>query len=109
MLRAHVAPAAVRASKSGGTLIAVRAKPRASRSAILGLVTDPNGAVALDVAIAAPPSTARPTPRSWPSLAGVLGLPKRSVRIARGDGSRHKMVEVDAPTEAVLACLADLV
>lgn len=101
--------AAVRGSKSGGTLIAVRAKPRASRSAVLGLVTDPNGAVALDVAIAAPPVDGAANTEIVTFLAGVLGLPKRSVRIARGDGSRHKMVEVDAPTEAVLACLADLV
>ncbi len=109
MLRAMSLPAAVRTSASGGTLIAVRAKPRASRSAILGLVTDPNGAVALDVAVAAPPVDGAANTEIVAYLAGVLGLPKRAVRIARGDGSRHKMVEVDAPTEAVLARLADLV
>lgn len=99
----------VRDGADGTALVAVRAKPRASRSKVVGLVTEPDGAVALDVAVAAPPVDGAANAEIVAFLAGVLGVPRRAVRVVRGEASRHKVLAVDASPAAVLARLAELV
>ena len=98
---------AVRAAGEGATL-AIRARPRASRSAIVGLVEDGRG-VAVEIALAAPPVDGAANAALLIFLSEVLGLPRKALRVARGEGSRHKLVAIDADRGAVLACLADLV
>ncbi len=93
---------------NGGATLAVRAKPRASRSAVIGVVEDGRG-VALEIALAAPPVDGAANAALVAFLATALGLPRKAVRVTRGAGSRHKLVMIDAEAVAVLACLADLV
>jgi uncharacterized protein len=81
---------AVRPNKDGVRLI-VRAQPRASRSAITGVMDDG----ALKVAVAAPPVDGAANDAIVELLAGVLGVPRRSVSIARGETGRNKQVDVE--------------
>ena len=55
----------------------------------------------LRVRLAAPPVEGKANDRLLAWLAAELGLPRRAVRLLRGDTARRKTVEVDAP----LACL----
>jgi uncharacterized protein len=83
---------AVRPNKDGVRLI-VRAQPRASRSAITGVMDD--GALKVAVAVAAPPVDGAANDAIVELLAGVLGVPRRSVSIARGETGRNKQVDVE--------------
>jgi uncharacterized protein (TIGR00251 family) len=71
----------------------VHAKPRAKKSAILGVANEE-----LDMALAAPPVDGAANDELVRSLSDALGLPKRSVVIVRGESSRHKLVEVSGLT-----------
>jgi uncharacterized protein (TIGR00251 family) len=88
--------------KDGELRFEVRAKPRAKRSAI---GDDASGA--LDVALAAPPVDGAANEELVRVLAKALGVPKRAVRIVKGEGSRHKLVGISglAPDD-LLARLA---
>lgn len=79
---------AVRAIPSGVRLI-VRAQPRASRSALVGMHDD-----ALKVAVAAPPVDGAANEAIVELLSAVFGVPKRAVAIARGESGRNKQVDV---------------
>ncbi len=80
---------AVRATADGVRLI-VRAQPRASRSAISGVMDDG----ALKVAVAAPPVDGAANDAIVELLAAALGVPRRSVSIVRGQTGRNKQVDV---------------
>lgn len=67
----------------------VHAKPRAKKSCVKGVR---EGAV--EVAIAAPPIDGAANEELVRFLAGELGLPKRDVRLLRGESGRTKLVEV---------------
>jgi uncharacterized protein (TIGR00251 family) len=69
----------------------VHAKPRAKRSAILGVRGDPG---ALEIALAAPPVDGAANAELVAVLAAALGVPKSSVRVVRGESSRRKVVGV---------------
>jgi uncharacterized protein len=71
----------------------VHAKPRAKKSAILGVANEE-----LDMALAAPPVDGAANEELVRSLSGALGVPKRSVVIVRGESARHKVVEVSGLT-----------
>jgi uncharacterized protein (TIGR00251 family) len=81
--------------KDGEVRLEVHAKPRARKSAIVG-VRDGR----LEVAIAAPPVDGAANEELVATLARALSVPKSSVRIARGQGGRHKMVAIVGVTEA---------
>jgi uncharacterized protein (TIGR00251 family) len=70
-----------------GTVIPVRAVPRAKRSRILG-----EHAGALRVALAAPPEGGRANRALLEVLAEALGVPIASLEIKRGLASRNKVV-----------------
>jgi uncharacterized protein (TIGR00251 family) len=67
----------------------VHARPRAKKSRIGG-----ERGEALEVAIAAPPVEGAANDELVRALAEALSLPRRDVRIVRGEGSRSKVVEV---------------
>jgi uncharacterized protein (TIGR00251 family) len=90
--------------KDGEVRLQVHAKPRAKKSAILGVREG-----ALEVAIAAPPVDGAANAELVAILAKAFGVPKGSVRVARGEGGRHKLVAIGGLDEAaVRARLSEL-
>ena len=81
-----------------GTRLAVHVQPRASRSAIVG---EHGGA--LKVRLAAPPVDNAANEALVAFIAGVLGLPRRHVRLVAGATSRRKLLEIDGMDAATLA------
>jgi uncharacterized protein (TIGR00251 family) len=75
--------------KDGAVRFEVRAKPRASKSRGLGWKGD-----ALEVSLAAPPVDGAANEELVRVLADALGVARRRIAIARGEGSRTKLVEV---------------
>lgn len=73
-----------------GVRIAVRVQPRASRTEIAG----PYGE-GVKVRLAAPPVEGEANRELVEFLAKALGVPRSSVRIARGERSRSKTVEIE--------------
>ena len=85
-----------------GVSFEVHAKPRASRSRVVGVREG-----ALDVALAAPPVDGAANAELVATLARVLSVPRRAVTIARGESSRSKRVVVaGVAAEQVRARLA---
>jgi uncharacterized protein (TIGR00251 family) len=76
---------------------AVRVQPRAKRDQISGVLGE-----ALKIAISAPPVEGRANEACCNLLAKALHLPKSSVSIAAGLGSRHKQVRVAGVSAAEL-------
>jgi uncharacterized protein (TIGR00251 family) len=90
--------------KDGEVRLRVHAKPRAKKSAVVGVREG-----ALEVAIAAPPVDGAANAELVAILARSLGVTKGSVRIVRGDGGRNKLVAIGGVDEgAVRARLSDL-
>jgi len=81
--------------------LAVSVQPNAKCTAADGLHDG-----ALRVRLAAPPVDGKANQRLIEWLAGELGVPKRSVRLVRGETSRRKWLAIDAPIERVGAWLA---
>jgi uncharacterized protein (TIGR00251 family) len=75
--------------RDGVVRFAVQARPRARESRVSGVK---DGAVV--VQIAAPPVDGAANAELVATLARALGVAKRDVAIARGEGSRSKLVEV---------------
>lgn len=73
----------------------VRVAPRASRAAIVGAHDG-----ALKVTLTAPPVDGAANEALVDLLADALDVPKRSVRITRGERSKNKAVTVSGVTEA---------
>ena len=96
-------PAAPRAQPwrcaRGGVLLAVRVSPKAARDGIDGLADTPQGP-AVQVRVRAVPDEGRANAAVETVVAGWLGVPGRTVRIARGHKSRVKTLEIagDADT-----------
>jgi hypothetical protein len=61
---------------------------------------------ALRVRLAAPPVDGKANELLLAWLAGELGVPRRSIRLVRGDSARRKTVEIDAAPDAVGRWLA---
>jgi uncharacterized protein len=72
-----------------GAILAVRALPRASRSAIEGVRQG-----ALLVRLAAPPLAGAANTALLEIIADRLGVPRRRVRLVSGERSRSKRVQV---------------
>lgn len=75
--------------KDGAVRFEVHAKPRAKRSAVLGVRGE-----ALHVALAAPPVDGAANGELVRLLAEILRVPKRQVAVVRGESSTKKLVEV---------------
>ena len=86
--------------RPGGARFSLHAKPRSSRSAVLGVREG-----ALDVAIAAPPVDGAANDEIRALLARALAVPKRDVEIISGASGRSKLVEVSLSAEETRARL----
>ena len=81
--------------------ISVYVQPRASKTEIAGMHGD-----ALKIRLTAPPVDNAANAALIEFIAGKLGIPKGSVRVAAGATSRRKTVEIAGVTpEAVAAAL----
>ncbi|MCJ2032785.1 DUF167 domain-containing protein [Methylobacterium sp. J-068] len=89
-----------------GVRLAVRLTPRANRDGLDGLVADPEGRVALQVRIAAPPVDGAANAALIAYLARRLDLRRSEIRIASGETSRHKIVILSGDGPALAAKLA---
>ena len=78
--------------------LAVSVVPNAKRTAADGLHDG-----ALRVRLVAPPVDGKANEVLVHWLADELGLPRRAVALVRGQTSRRKWLEIDAPQEAVAA------
>jgi uncharacterized protein (TIGR00251 family) len=87
-------------ARDGGARLAVAVTPNAPRTLADGLHDG-----ALRVRLAAPPVDGRANDALVAWLATELGLPRRGVRIERGETARRKQVAIDASPEAVAAWL----
>lgn len=76
-----------------GWLIAVHAQPGAKKSAVAGL----HGEV-LKIRIAALPVEGKANEALTAFVARVLGVPRRSVSVAKGESSREKLLLVADPS-----------
>ena len=73
----------------------VRAQPGASRSEVIGWQGD-----TLRVRVQAPPLEGRANAAVIELLAKALGVPRRCVRLERGETGREKLIAVDDLDEA---------
>lgn len=87
--------------KDGAVSFPVRVQPRASRDEFAGIWQD-----ALKVRLTAPPVDDRANEALRRLLAGRLNVPLAAVRIASGERSRTKRVEVRGVTAAQIQALA---
>lgn len=87
------------------TRLILRVSPGAKRSAVVG-----RHAEGWKVRIAAPPVDGRANGSLEQFLSGVLGVPRRGVRVVSGAGRREKIVEVEgrdaAQADALLSAAA---
>ncbi|MFZ0796527.1 MAG: DUF167 domain-containing protein [Terriglobales bacterium] len=74
---------------NAGTTFAVKVRPRAKKNAITGEVGD-----ALKLALTAPPVDGKANDACIEFLAKLLKVPRSSVTIAAGQGSRNKVIRV---------------
>lgn len=86
----------------GGVILAVRATPRAVRSAIAGLGEDSHGRAVLCVRIAAPPADGAANAALVDLLAFALGLRMRDVTIQSGETARTKQVHLSGDPKALI-------
>ncbi|HXX68944.1 MAG TPA: DUF167 domain-containing protein [Polyangiaceae bacterium] len=86
-------------AKDGELRFKVHPKPRAKRTAIVG-IREHDGA--LEVALAAPPVDGAANAELTLALARVLGVTKAAVRIVHGESSRAKLVAVRGLDESEL-------
>jgi uncharacterized protein len=93
----------VQITEKGGSLsFAVRVQPRASRDEIAGEWQD-----GLKIRLTAPPVDDRANDALRRLLATRLKVPLAAVRIAAGERSRNKRVEIRGVTAAMIRALAD--
>ena len=88
-----------------GIVLTVRLTPKGGRDALDGWTRDGNGKRQLKVRVTAPPEDGKANAALEGLLAGALGVAKRAVRIAKGEKSRTKMVEIDGDAGALMARL----
>lgn len=88
--------------KNGIVSFAVRVHPRASRNEIAGEYQD-----GLKIRLTAPPLDKRANEALRELLASRLNVPLAAVRIASGERSRTKRVEIHGVTAAMIRGLLD--
>jgi uncharacterized protein len=87
-------------AKDGKVSFAVRVQPRASRDEIVGEHQD-----ALKIRLTAPPVDDRANEALRKLLASRLNVPLAAVRIAAGERSRTKRIEILSVTAAMIEAL----
>jgi uncharacterized protein (TIGR00251 family) len=74
---------------AAGVTFQVKVQPRAKRNAVVGELGD-----ALKVALTAPPVEGRANEACIEFFAGLLKLPRSSIKIVSGQSSRNKAIRV---------------
>jgi uncharacterized protein (TIGR00251 family) len=87
-----------------GLLLAVKAAPKASRDAIVGVMATPDGE-ALKVAVTAPADKGKANAAVAQVVAKAFGVPKSAVTIVSGATDRRKLLRISGDP-AALATLA---
>lgn len=90
------------------TTLALHVTPKAGKDQVVGVRTADDGLVEVALRVTAAPDGGAANKAVCKLVAKELGVPKSSVGIKRGETSRHKLLEVDAPQEAVTAWVAGL-
>ena len=80
--------------RGDGIELAVKAQPRAGRTAVDGVVTDAAGKAWLAIKLAAPATDGRANAALLAALAKRLGVPASACSLVAGPGSRWKRVRV---------------
>ena len=78
---------------ASGITFAVKVKPRAKRNGVVGVLGD-----ALKVSLTAPAVDGRANDACIEFLAELLEVPRSSITIAAGHGSRNKVIRVRGTT-----------
>jgi uncharacterized protein len=94
-------PIAVKETAQGASFL-VRVAPRASRTAVLG-VLDEGRDTALKIALQAPPVEGRANAALIEFLSELLGTPRSAIAIAGGDHARNKRILVRDRSAAEIA------
>ena len=88
--------------------LAVLVAPKSGRDEVVGWRVGADGRRELLVRVAAAPEKGKATAAACKALASYLGVPKSSVRCARGQTSHHKIFELpvdEAELERMTASL----
>jgi hypothetical protein len=93
---------------ASGLRLAVRLTPRASRSAIMGLVEAPEGRSALSIRLAAPPVEGAANKALRRLIADQFGLPVSKVKIVSGENSRLKILDLSGEGDALAERIVEL-
>lgn len=83
--------------------LAVHVSPKSAKNAIVGWNTTEEGKAELLVKLTAVPADGKANEALIKLLAKTLRVPKSSISIASGQGSRHKLLKLDME-QAVLDC-----
>jgi len=97
------ASACVKDSRDGAT-ISIRVSPRASRTAITGILGEGDAAV-LKVALQAPPVDGRANAALIEFMAEVLDVPRSAVEVVGGQQSRNKMFRIRGKTSVEIIAI----
>jgi uncharacterized protein (TIGR00251 family) len=87
-------------SVAGGVTLAVRAQPRAKKTAITGIYGE-GDSTQLKIAVQAPPIEGRANDALVAFLAVTFRLPKQSVELVSGELSRSKVFLLRGVTSAI--------
>jgi len=82
--------------------LSVHVTPRAGKDEVMGW----RGAE-LAVRVTAAPESGKANEAVCRLVAGAVGVPKSSVRVVRGQSSRHKSLELDAEDSAVRSAFGE--
>lgn len=82
--------------------LAVHVTPRAGKDEVAGWRGDE-----LEVRVTAPPDGGKANEAACKLVAGLLGVPKSAVRVARGQTARHKSLEIEADEARVRAVFGE--
>lgn len=91
------------AERPDGVSLAIRLTPRAGREGLDGLVATPDGGLAVQIRLAAPPVEGAANAALLGFLARSLGLRRSDVTLLAGARSRLKRVHLAGPPAALAA------
>ncbi len=89
-------------------IIMVHVTPRSGRDEVVGMQTAENGSAEVRVRVTAAPDGGKANKAVCKCIAASLGVAKTSVRVKRGDTSRHKQISILADADKVKAWTASL-
>ena len=90
-----------------GVRLAVRVTPKSSRNAIAGLTEEADGSRVLKIQVTAVPEGGKANAAVIRLLAKRWKLPRSAFRIASGDTSRRKVIEIAGAPDELAARLEE--